>query len=403
MMKKIVCSRRRTFIYGYVAALWLACPPLHAQQSVQDVLLSVEKNNATLKALREETAARQLESRTGIFLPNPDVGFNYLWGSPHGAGVRTDVSVRQTFDFATLSGVRRGVADKQQQLFERQYRVERMYTLLEARRRCIDVVYYTALRAVAARKLDDAETLARHGKARLAQGGVSLPAYRKIELTLAAARGDAERIAMERNAALRQLQQLNGGVAVAPYDDRYAAAALPADFEAWFVQTAAQHPALEAADENIALQKKKAALNRTMNLPEFSAGYMSERVTQEAFRGVTFGLSVPLWENKNRTKQAKADVRAAEYRQADVQQQLYAHFKNLYDRATDLQRIAAAYREAVAVADAAALWQKALAAGEISVSDYIVELELYYDIITRLLEAERDFETAAAELQAASL
>jgi outer membrane protein TolC len=400
---KEIMMRKKIFIYGHIAAAWLASPLLFAQQPVQEVLISIEKNNTALHALRETTAAQQLESRTGIFLPNPEIGFNYLWGNPHDVGARTDVSVRQTFDFATLSGARRKVADGQQQLLEWQYRTERMYTLLEAQQRCIDIVYYTLRHAAAARKLEHAGVLARHGAARLAQGGISRPAYHKIELTLAAIKGDAERISMERDAAMQQLQQLNGGEAIAPYDDRYAAAPLPANFEAWFAQTAPQHPALKAADENVAWHKKKVTLIRTMNLPAISAGYMSERVSQEAFRGITLGLSAPLWANKNRTKQAKAGVRAAEAHAADAKQQLYAHLKNLYDRAAALQRLAADYRQALATTDATALWQQALDAGEISISDYIIELDLYYDMMNRLLDAERDYETAAAELQAAAL
>jgi hypothetical protein len=49
------------------------------------------------------------------------------------------------------------------------------------------------------------------------------------------------------------------------------------------------------------------------------------------------------------------------------------------------------------------LLEKALSAGEISLSDYIIALGLYYDAVNRRLEAERDFQKALASLSAVEL
>ncbi|MDR0738105.1 MAG: TolC family protein, partial [Prevotellaceae bacterium] len=114
----------------------------------------------------------------------------------------------------------------------------------------------------------------------------------------------------------------------------------------------------------------------------------------------TLGLSIPLWGNKNRTRQAKAAVRAAESKQADMRLQLYAHLQSVYDRAAGLRDIAAAARQSLQTLNNTALLQKALDAGEISLLDYLVEVGLYYDTVTRALEAERDYERSVAELLA---
>jgi capsid portal protein len=62
--------------------------------------------------------------------------------------------------------------------------------------------------------------------------------------------------------------------------------------------------------------------------------------------------------------------------------------------------MAAATRQALLTLNNTALLQKALDAGEISLLDYLVEVELYYDAITRALDAERDYEKAVAALLA---
>ena len=79
---------------------------LYAQNSVNSVLTTIEENNTTLKALRETAEAQKLGNRTGIYLANPEVGFNYLWGKPGDIGNRTDINVKQTFDIPTITGMK---------------------------------------------------------------------------------------------------------------------------------------------------------------------------------------------------------------------------------------------------------------------------------------------------------
>ncbi|KAA6308466.1 hypothetical protein EZS27_039873, partial [termite gut metagenome] len=88
---------------AFLCSIWIVSlsGALFAQNNIETILASIEKNNITLKALREETEAQKLANKTGIFLANPEVEFNYLWGNPNVTGNRTDVSIRQTFDIPT--------------------------------------------------------------------------------------------------------------------------------------------------------------------------------------------------------------------------------------------------------------------------------------------------------------
>jgi outer membrane protein TolC len=367
---------------------------------VPAVLNAIAENNTALKALRENTRAQQLENRTNIFLPGPEIGFNYLRGTPQAVGSRTDISVTQTFDFATILGLRSKTARQQNVLLDLEYRTGLMNILLEARQYCIDAVYYNALKKALGLRLQRAETMARSYRERLDRGDVSILEYNKAQLNLTAVQSEMARTTVEQKAALQALQRLNGGVAVTLDDDSYDGAALPGSFDAWFETAALKSPVLEAVNGEVALRKQQVGLAQAGNWPALSAGYMSERITGETFQGLTLGLSIPLWGNRNRTKQAKAAVRAAESKQADMRLQLYAYLQSVYDRAAGLRDIAAATRQSLQTLNSTALLQKALDAGEISLLNYLVEVELYYDAITRALEAERDFEKAIAELRA---
>ena len=140
-----------------------------------------------------------------------------------------------------------------------------------------------------------------------------------------------------------------------------------------------------------------------MILPKFSAGYSLERTLGQKYQGISVGISIPLWENKNRVKQAKAGVVATQAREQDSKQQFYDRLRNLYMRTSGLQQTAIAYRESLKALNNTALLMKALDVGEISLLNYIVEIGLYYDTVNQTLAAERDFEKALADLSAVEL
>lgn len=381
----------------------LAGMPLFAQNNVGTVLTTIEENNTTLKALRQTADAQKLGNKTGIFLSNPEVGFNYLWGKPGDIGNRTDINVKQNFDIPTITGMKSKVANGQNNLVELQYLSDRMSILLEAKQYCIELIYYNALRRELDVRLKHAETIAEGYKSRLDRGDANRLEYNKVQLNLSTVQGEISRIDVERNALLAQLKRLNGGIDIVLEDNQYGGISLPVNFDDWFSQAAEKNPALAYAKQEIEVSKKQVSLSKAMNLPTFSAGYMSEKVVGQRYQGLTLGVSIPLWENKNRVKQAKASVTAAESRETDTRQQFYSQLQILYSRTAGLKMTAEKYRQSLAAVNNTDLLKKALDAGEISLLDYILEMGLYYNTVNQTLEAERDYQKAFAELSAVEL
>ena len=376
---------------------------LYAQNNINSVLTSIEENNTTLKALRETAESQKLENRTGIYLSNPEVGFNYLWGNPVDMGNRTDFSVTQTFDIPTITGMKSKVANGKNDLVEWQYKADRMNIMLEAKQYCIELIYYNALGKELNLRLEHAQTIAESYKKRLATGDANKLEYNKIQLNLSSVQGEMSRIEVERNTLLSQLKRLNGGKDVIFDESQFAQIQLPLNFDDWFINAEQKNPVLAYIKQEIEVSKRQVSVSKAMGLPTFSAGYMSEKVVGQRFQGVSVGVSIPLWENKNRVKQAKAAVRAAESREADSKQQFYSNLQIQFNRAMGLQNTAQAYRKSLFTANSTDLLKKALDAGEISLLDYMVEIGLYYETVNQALQAEMDYQKAFAELSAVEL
>lgn len=369
-----------------------------AQGEVEAVLREVEANSVTLRALREQAEAQKLGAQTGIYLANPEVEYSYLWGSPATVGNRTDVSLRQSFDFPAAYACRSRIAGIESANADLAYSAERMALLLEAKQACIALIYYNALARECAARLRNAEQLAEMYRARLEKGDANAMERNKAQLNLLAVQREANRIATEQAALLLDLRRLNGGKELTLTGSSYPEAPLPGNFEEWYAQAEGANPNLRRAGGQLDVSRQQVKLSAAMGLPKLSAGYASEKVVGEWFQGVSVGVSIPLWENKNRVKQAKAQVRASEAALSDARVQLHNKLQSLYQRAIDLQQSASAYRSALAACSNEPLLQKALAAGEISLLTYLQEMDYYYDAVCSLLALERDFAMAVAEL-----
>lgn len=376
---------------------------LLGQNSIDKVLEMIEQNNTSLKALREETYAGKIGNKTELTLPNPEVEYGYHWGKPSEIGGRTVFGVSQTFDIPTITGMKSGLSKEKDALLDRQYRSLRMEILLEAKQCCIDLIYYNALAEELSVRLHHAEVIASGYKSRMDKGDTNIIEYNKVRLTLTEAQNALRLIEVERRSLLSQLRRLNGDIELSLSTKSYPQELLPLDFDSWYRQVEPLSPALTIARQEVEIRKRQVSLSKAMGLPTFSAGYASEKVANEEFRGLSVGISIPLWENKNKVRAAKASVKAAEARETDTRRSLYHSLRSLYERAQALYEISETYRKTLSETNNAELLQKALTAGELSLLDYILEIGLYYDSVNQMLQTERDYQKTLAELLAVGL
>lgn len=385
-------------------AIATSCITASAQQklSVEEVMQEVERNNTTLMAKADERTSGELKAMSGIFLENPEVEFGYLWGNP-ATGNRIDVSVSQTFDFPSVYAYRRQVARGEQSLSQSTFRAARREILLETARRCVELVYLNAM----SRELQDrhtaAQKLAASYKKQLATGSATILESNKAQMALLSLENSLADIESQRVAALTDLQRLNGGQAISftqdSYDDSRSKMPLIDNFEAWFDSMARLNPALEYLATQIEIGKKQVKLSTAMGLPKFSLGYKSEAVMPgEQFQGISASVSIPLWENKNNVKAARASLRAAESMAVDGKLQFYEQLRALYERAKALEKIDRAFHNSYKELSSTELLGKALAAGEISIVEYFVEMSLTYSLVDQGLTTQRDLSLTRAEL-----
>jgi outer membrane protein TolC len=371
---------------------------LFAQNTVDQVLTEVEKNNTMLVAFRKSVDAEKIGNKTGIYLQNPEVAFNYLWGSPSAIGNRTDFSISQTFDFPTAYSFKNQISDLKNEQAELEYQKQLMDIRLKTSLICFDLIYANALQEKLIKRVEYAQSIAKSYQLKFEAGETNILEYNKAQLNLLNVSKELESIGIERNALLAELTGLNGGQTVDFSSSVFQITAIPADFEQWYVLAEQKNPTFRWLKKEIEISQKQTGLNRAMSLPKLQTGYMSESVVGQQFQGMTVGLTVPLWENKNKVKYAEANSQALESIDADNKIQFYNHLKGLHTKTIALHKNVNEYQSGLLAYNSSELSKKALDQGEISLIDFLMEFSLYYESINKLLELERDMHKTMAEL-----
>lgn len=385
-------------IYLISLILFAVCASSSAQ-TVTDVLRSVEENNPTLRSARLEMQAGELENRSEALLDSPEFEFNYLWGAEESQR-RHDVRVTQNFDFATLTGQKSGMAASKNELLAIEYKAARQEILLETRQYCIDLMYFNALHDELSYHLANADRLVAAYERKVELGGASVLELNNARLHRSTVSGQLMKTDLERKKILLELQRLNGGDPIDCDDKDYSGMpyVLPGDFDTFFAEASEASPAIRYVQQQMDVKERQVGIDRTAWLPDLTVGYMSEIAQPEAYRGLTFGISIPLWNNANKVRRSKAELDAARSRKDETVQAFYYEMLGEFRQAQGLQAIAAEYRNSLSGSDNREYLIKAEEQGEISIIEYITEIDLFYENLEQTLEAERDYQQSLAVL-----
>lgn len=367
-------------------------------QNTDSIISQITRNNITLQALAKSNTADSVGNRADIYLQNPEIGFNYLFGSPSAIGNRKDFSISQTFDFPTAYIYKGQISDLKNRQLRYSYQKEYKAIVLQTKLICIDLIYYNLLINEYTKRYEHAEKIAKSYKSKFDIGEANILEYNKAELNKLNSAKELEKLQIEKNALLNELIGLNGNIPVTFNDTVFFENQIFLDFEQWYAEAEKRNPVLSWLKLEIELSEKQKKLNVAQSLPKFSAGYMNEFTSGENFQGISFGISIPLWENKNNIKYAGLKTEAMQNYENANKLQYYNSIKSLHTRAVSLQKSVNEYETNLQTFNNSELLYKALEKGEIDLINYIMELSFYYEIYTNLLDMERELQKVIAEL-----
>jgi outer membrane protein, heavy metal efflux system len=371
---------------------------IKAQTTVDSVLSNIAKNNKAILANVQYWEAKKLEYKTGLTPYNPKVDYDYLNGSPANAGNQTDFAVTQSFDFPTAYSKKIQLSNEQIKLTEFLMISTRQNVLLEAKLICIELFYRNKLQAELIKRKQNTEKWLTAFQIKLDKGEGNILDVNKAKLQLIEINAAFQENLSTINQLNQKLTELNGGIVLEFTDTVYSPLPSIPTFDSLETEIVANDPVRKYLEQEKVIGQKEVELSKAMSLPKLETGYHYQAILGQTFQGIHFGLTIPLWENKNKVKAQQANLAFYDFNLQDHFNEHYFDIKQKYEKQSNLKITLTEYDTLFASLNNVELLDKSLSLGQISTIEYFVEMTYYYDALNNYLKTQKEYYQTIAEL-----
>lgn len=369
-----------------------------AQNSVDSVVKLVEKNNKSIQSNKKYWEAKQAEFKTGLTPYDPQVEYDYLFGSPAGAGNQKDFSITQRLDFPTAYNRKKELSNQQIAQTNLQQQVYRQDILLEAKLLTLQVIYLNKKSAELNRRLINTQKLVQDYQKKLDKGDVIILDVNKAKLQLLNIKNETVLNENEKQILLTKISELNGGIPIAINDTIYPSVPILPEFEILDSTIEANDPIIKVYEQEKKILQQQITVQKAMNLPKIETGYHSQGILGQSYRGIHAGITIPLWENKNKLKATKSNL---DYAFSNAETHRVEHRlenKQYYDQLDVRLKMLQEYKDLLSTLNNTTLLNKALVLGQITIIQYFYDESFYFTAYDKYLQAEWEYQQAVARL-----
>lgn len=364
-----------------------AVAPLDA---VVAAALGADRTVATADAA---AAAEQAELSAANILAGPEADFEYLWG-PDG-NRRWSAGVSQEIQWPGAYGARRNhlsAVDSLSVLTRRALLLDRALTYKLA---VIDIVNARARLAFYSDVAESVERIAAltrnaydHGEATILDLHKTRVAVLDSRREVAAAKADLETV-------LASLRASGADIPAADSDvwDAYPAQTLTAP-----PVDAAAYPQSALASARQRAGAAAASVVRTESLPGFKLGYVHSFEEQQHFNGLSFAVTLPSWGRKRQLAATEARTLETTLQYDAALAEAMAEANGQYQAALSLQSTLDDYRQLTGDNTYLDLLSKAFDGGELTVIDYVTEINTFKASRLGYLDLQYRYELALTRL-----
>lgn len=369
-----------------------------AQANLDQILQQIEENNKELKANQALIQSQRLEVQTINNLADPQFNYSHVWNSKESSLTAGELTITQSFDFPTLYFSRNKVKNYQLNTYNYQAEALRQNILLQAKEICLDLIALQQQKEILKERLNQTRQLYELYQERLTKGDANLLETNKVKLELLNATTEWQLKEKEWNNKKEDLKALNGNNVIdLPYLES-TRTPLPASFEEVKQVYLAEDFNLLALDEAMKANQKQISVNRSYWLPKFELGYKRTSEVNSHFNGIVVGFSIPLFENRKKTKIAKAQALNISLTKEDQHLQTETQLKQAYQEAISLYENLLAYDQQFEATTDLALLIEALNGGQISLIEFFTEATIIYQSQLNYIDLENQYEKAMALL-----
>lgn len=367
-------------------------------QSTNQVLQEIEKNNAELKTFQpyKESQIAALEA-TNV-LPNPELGTYYLPLGSKGTKNHWEIDVSQSFKMPKVYKARKEFIQKQGQVIDYEYQEKRQEILLEAKLQLQKIIAANKLQKIEQNRLANAQKLLNQNQILFDKGEMSILELNKSKVAFLKAQFKVKNVQVEKENAELNLTNLNNNESISVSRENFESNFSLPNKETLWQERLKESSRLKRYQYLEKMAQEQINFVNYENLPDFKVGYAVQGLLKENTQGIFLGTSIPVWSKKARKKAADAKL-VLEKKKTEAQHVLlqnefdvqYNEYQALLNKYND-------YAQTLESLNSEYLLLKAYRAGEISFSEYFLELEFYHNAHDAMLAMEKELHLLKSKL-----
>lgn len=361
-------------------------------KAIRDIVAT----NAELQARHSRYLGDIEAEKAENVLEGPEAEMEYKF-APSGVENRWGASVSQAFDWPGLYGARRKAARSNGEAFRQLYKADCAEVALQARTLLLDYVQARRNAALLAEAENNLSRLNEYLVKAYERESATILMVKKAKrelFELTERRIEAESEVVRISETLKAMGDGNIKLdAITAYPQ---SSLLPlSDYHAAML---ASDPALAARSRLIDAGNAQVSVGKASRLPSFSLGYVHDFEDGLHFNGFSVGLSLPSWGKSHRTSAAKAAVLAAEFEKDDYLQTFEANLAADWNEASAIAARLMPVKDDFADDSYVDLLAKSFYGGQLSIFDYLRELNDYIDFKLSLNGLEHRYSIVLARL-----
>lgn len=380
-------------------AISLALTALCSQAfTIDSVLDSIASNNTELKAKSAELQSKIAGIKASNNLGDTEIDFEYQKGDNIN-GEKYGFSISQGFEWPGMY-IARSQANKYQiSASEYEYLSQKLEILLNAKQLCLKIINSNRKIKTQTEIYNNIKQLSDEYEKGFKHGEISILDINKLKIELLNVKQVLNQSLTERNSLIEELTYLNGNKVLPEIES---VCSYP-EQELHAIETYENHvttldPEYNLNNAVVSSSEKEVYMAKMGWLPKFSVGYKFANELGDRFNGVSVGMSLPIFSNRNKVSEAKAAKSASLYSSQDALSSKMSQVKAEYSQVVYLKEQVYSYNSVLSDSSNTVMLKKALDGGQITLLNYLMELRYFLDAQQTLLDLEYEYNSVLTSL-----
>jgi outer membrane protein TolC len=367
-------------------------------KNLEELLNEIEQNNTALKGYQSFVESQQLENKSANNLPDPQLSGYYLPYGDNTTDAYTEFQISQSFEFPTVYAARGKWNDLKSMEIQTAYAKKRQEVLLNAKQLLIELTFLQKKKVIETERRTQSKQVFDQIQELFNKEQVGILDLNKAKIAWIQEQFVVEQIDSDIQILMSKLNTLNGNKPLDGLSTETISSTEVESLENLWQEKLVNDPTLQELNVNEKASLQKVKLEKNKVLPNLALGYNYQGVNGDNYSGFYGGLSIPLWNRKNKVKAAQANY---EFQQSNTQvitTSLYSQFQETFSRYQLMHSKYKEYQSTIGNLESEDLLFKAYMLGEYSFMDYYVELQFYRNTSDKMLQMEKELQQLQAQL-----